>query len=303
MNKNFRIAVVAPEKGKFATFFEEISERKEAERVIKENQLKLRSLFDLMPIGISIMDEKRNVIDTNPALEKILKLDKEDLKEGKHLKRKYLRSDLTELPYEDIPSVTAANEGKLIQDAEVAVITEENSIIWTNVNAIPLPFPDWKILLTTSDITKRKVAEKDLKDSEERYRNLVELSPNCIMVHQKGQILYMNPAGLKLFGASSLEDVVSRSIYETLAPDEIDLVKARVKKVEEQGLPTLPNEFKCKTFDGKSFIGEARATPIIFNGKQSVQVILTDITERKKMEKRKKCFWQSLNKFKKNYPL
>ena len=133
-------------------------------------------------------------------------------------------------------------------------------------------------------IAELKRAEEKIRENEERYRSLVELSPDCILVHQGGRILYINPAGVSLLGVSSYEQIIGRSVYEIVPPDRLEIVKARVRKVEEQGVPTSPLEIEYLRFDGRTFIGEARATPIIYEGKRSSQLILRDVTERKRAE-------------------
>ena len=146
-------------------FIRDITERYTAEKEIIKNEQKLRTIFDSIPVGISILDNDRNVIEINPALERILDLSKRDIVSGKYVNRKYVRSDFTEISSEDFPSVRVSVEKKPIQDVEIGIIKEDMSTIWTNVSSIPLPFPDWKVLVTTSDITQRVSVEKDLNET------------------------------------------------------------------------------------------------------------------------------------------
>ncbi|MGZ7135505.1 MAG: PAS domain S-box protein, partial [Methanobacterium sp.] len=148
------------------SFVYDITERKKAEEAILESEEKLRTLFETMPVSISVLDRDRNVIYENSALEEILGLTKEELAMGKYAKRKYIKSDMTEMSSDEIPSTKALNEQKPIKDVEIGIIKEDNRIIWTNVNAIPLSFSDWRVLIVTSDITGRKKAEIALRESE-----------------------------------------------------------------------------------------------------------------------------------------
>ncbi|MHC1757853.1 MAG: PAS domain S-box protein [Methanosarcina sp.] len=187
MNKHFEIDVFSPEKGKVAAISRDISEKKEAEIKLKEtldnlenlvrertaelekayNSLKesegrLKALFKLLPVGVSITDKERNILDVNLALESILGLSRSDLLKGKQATRKYLRSDGTEMSFEEFPSVRALKEEGSIQSSEMRIIKEDGSIIWTDVSAIALPFSDGQVVITTRDITERKQAEEAL---------------------------------------------------------------------------------------------------------------------------------------------
>jgi PAS domain S-box-containing protein len=160
LDKYYNISTFSPKNKQFIAFFTDITESKKADEALKESEEKLRTLVESLPVGISILDKDRNVIYDNPALERILDLTKEGLLKGKYAGREYVKSDMTEISLDELPSVKAFNEQKTAEDVEVGVIKEDNSIIWTNVSAIPLSFPDWRVLIVTSNITERKKAEE-----------------------------------------------------------------------------------------------------------------------------------------------
>ena len=152
----------------------DITERKKAEDELIDGRNKLKALFELLPVGVSILDQNGKVIDVNPALERILDLTAEELREGKFRKRKYLRPDGSECPPEEFPSSRAVAEEGAAQNAEVGVIKEDGTKIWTDVRAISLPFPDWRVVLIVSDITGRKQAEEKLTQYSERLEEIIE---------------------------------------------------------------------------------------------------------------------------------
>jgi PAS domain S-box-containing protein len=181
-NMYFEIYTFSPEKGKFAVIFKDISEHKRAEEALIESEGRLRALLNILPIGVSITDKKRNIVDSNLALENVLGLSKSDLLTGTQEPRKYLRSDGTEMTYEEFPSVRALKEKGSIQSSEMGVIKEDGSTIWTDVSAIALPFDEGQVVITTSDITERKRAEKALYESEEKYRTLFETMQEAFFI-------------------------------------------------------------------------------------------------------------------------
>lgn len=134
------------------------------------------------------------------------------------------------------------------------------------------------------DITEQKQMEEALIESEKRYRQLVELSPDAVIVHTKGKIVFVNEASLRLFGTFKRTDIIDKSITYFLHPDSIDIVRARKKHNLKNGANMLLQEQKFLKLDGTTVSVEVSASPIIFQNESSVQIIIRDITERKHVE-------------------
>ena len=108
------------------------------------------------------------------------------------------------------------------------------------------------------DITERKQIEQALRASEESYRNLVEWSPEPLVVHDGSTFIYANPAAIKLFGARSAQDLVGKAIFDRVHPDFRDISRARVKTSVEQG-GTLPmQEMRFLRLDGAAIDVEGK---------------------------------------------
>jgi PAS domain S-box-containing protein len=132
----------------------------------------------------------------------------------------------------------------------------------------------------TRDITRRQKAEDAVRTSEEKYRLLVENSPNGIAVYQESKFVYVNKAGLAMFGATHTEDLLGKPILSIVHPDSMSAVVERITQVAH-GAEVPPLEEKLIRFDGSPFDAEVTALATTFNGKPAGQVIVSDITDRK----------------------
>lgn len=134
------------------------------------------------------------------------------------------------------------------------------------------------------DITDRKIFERKLTESEERYRSLVESSPDAILVHQDGKLVYVNPASVKLMGARDMNELIGKEVLDFIHPDFHRSADERSRRVEEEGLAMPSRESRIKRLDGSLVDVEAVGASVTFGGRPAMQIIAQDITERKKFE-------------------
>lgn len=131
---------------------------------------------------------------------------------------------------------------------------------------------------------QRRQAEEALLSSEERYRSLVELSPDALFVQIDGRVVFINSAGVKLFGAANPEQIIGRSLQDLIPPTRWQIVQKRLVEMLERGKATSFVEEQMLRLDGKTVDVELAAAPLVFAGKTAAQVIAHDITERKHSE-------------------
>ena len=133
------------------------------------------------------------------------------------------------------------------------------------------------------DVTEQKEREEKLRDSEERYRSLVEVAPDAIFVHQDGKVIFMNPAGLRMLRLPGAEAILGRPALELAHPDGQEMIQQRIQKLTSGG--TVPTrEQTLRRFDGTYFDAEIGATGFIYQGRPAVQVVARDITARRQAE-------------------
>ncbi|MEN3370015.1 MAG: hypothetical protein V7609_2158 [Verrucomicrobiota bacterium] len=150
----------------------DISERKQAEGRLRRSEEKFKALFDLAPVGISVLDWERNIIDANPALEQITRLSREELSRGVYLRRTILNGDGTPQPPHEFASALAISQNRPISNLETGIVMENGETVWVQVSVAPLALPDASAVCIAQDITERKRAAEELKEANRQLRIL-----------------------------------------------------------------------------------------------------------------------------------
>ena len=120
-----------------------------------------------------------------------------------------------------------------------------------------------------------------LRDSEARYRTLVEWSPDPVLVHRMGTIVYANPAAIRTFGARDAGELLGTSTEALIHPDCRAQQASRMQAIV-QGVSIAPmTESRFLRLDGSAFDVEVQGTSILYQNQAAIHVVLRDITERK----------------------
>ena len=149
----------------------------------------------------------------------------------------------------------------------------------------PTVFEDGRkgVSVILEDITEQRRADDALRESEDRYRKLVEISPDAVFLHREGRILYANPAAFRLLGASHSDEIIGKNILDFVPPAFQDPVRNNIQKdLEGQTSPRI--ELPMFRIDGTTIMVEGRGIATVSDGKPAVQVAIRDITEQKQAE-------------------
>jgi len=166
-------------------------------------------------------------------------------------------------------------------------IHKDGHTIWTEVTSTLVVDADGKpsyFVTHINDITERKLAEDNLRESEEKYRCLVEVSPLAMWINKNGVINYMNPAALRVLGATDLAQVVGKPVFNFIHPDYHAMVRERITRMVDKGEVVPLLEEKYIRLDGSVVDVEVTATPFEAVDGRAMQVFFQDITERKRAD-------------------
>ncbi|MCP4724465.1 MAG: PAS domain S-box protein [bacterium] len=258
--------------------------KKKAERELKQSEKKYRLLIEnllsgyaLHEIVVNDQDEPVDYIflEVNKAFEIITGKEREMI----------IGRKVTEV----FPGIEKSEFDWIAKYGEVALKGEEIKIeqYWEQLDkwfAITVQCPEiGKFVTILEDITARIIAENAVKESEEKYRNLVENSVDSIIITQDTLMIFANTTATKLIGYS-LEYLIGKPLSEFLAPEEIPKFKAEFE------LPRAGKDIsgKHETIlihkDGTRKYIEANVTMVTFKGRPATFSSIRDVTDRKKME-------------------
>jgi len=130
---------------------------------------------------------------------------------------------------------------------------------------------------------EHKRAQQTLAESEERYRGMVDLSPEAIAVLSEGEIVFVNNAAAKLIGLNSPADMIGKPLLDYMHPDSRKIANEQAWQALERGSTAPFIEMQCLRNDGTARDVEAAVVPLTLSGKAAVQVVVRDITERKQL--------------------
>ena len=167
------------------------------------------------------------------------------------------------------------------------VVTREGIVKWAEINAALFAWQSKPATLNfLTDITERKQAELAMKESEEKYRTILNASPDGIFLTDlKGIITEVSEIGLELFGAETKEDLVGEDIFRFVPSDEKNTLKEIIEKTMNEGLAQNIG-IKIKRKNQSVFDGETSATLIQGTDGTSIafMIIIRDISQRKRLE-------------------
>ncbi|MFO0805105.1 MAG: PAS domain S-box protein [Gemmataceae bacterium] len=259
----------------------EVSEQKRAEEVIRESEARFRNVFERAATGIGITDTDGRFLQCNPAYCSVLGRTEDELKSA----------DLASLIHPDDRVENMSLLRKLASD-EIPGYELENRFLhksgkprWVHKAVSALRDQDGRVthlIALVTDVTERRLADQELRESEERYRRLVDFLPSAVLINTGGRISFCNPACVRLFGATEAEQIVGKSPIDLFPQDYHEVISRRIADIGTSGRTAPGIELRALRLDGRMVPVYSVATPILKSGVPAILVALTDLTERER---------------------
>jgi PAS domain S-box-containing protein len=187
--------------------------------------------------------------------------------------------------------------GERVERLETVRVTKGGEHIHVSLTLSPILAADGSIAGISSisrDITEKVAMERSLRESEQRYRTLVEMAPDSVVVHQDGRFVYANCAALGMYGARSLEQLQQTTLVDLVHPEERAAVRERIRQLlDGEEIPL--REYRLLRLTGEEISIEASSTLIDYKGRPSIQIIARDVTRRKKLDQEREKMLQELD--------
>jgi PAS domain S-box-containing protein len=274
------IDVIAGTKRSVASLLD-ITERKRAEEELQKTNQTLQAIIDASPLAIFTLDHDLRVTNWSPTAERIFGW----------TSREAIGQYNPIVPAEKWDEfkvlVSKVLSGIAYSGSEVWRQTKDGRSIFVNVSTAPLRDAHGNVvgaMGVIQDITSRKRAEEALQETEERFKLLVENATYGIFVQTQFRFAYLNPEAVRLFGAESADQLLGQPVLDRFDPRFHDIVRERIRLLNEEKIAVPPVEQTYCRMDGSSFIVEVSAVPTRWRDHDGAFVSFQDITERRRKE-------------------
>ncbi|USG59516.1 ATP-binding protein [Sneathiella marina] len=247
------------------------------------------TLFDIvmenLPIGICVFDENLNLLRWNENYLDIMEIEKSQVTGPIHFR------DLLAINYDKYRSAGSSKDKFIdlcLKDAQSGT-TRKIDRTFKNGKIVEITFnpsPQGGFISTSTDVTSSRLSEKAMRENEDRYRRMVELSPDSIVAHQDGIILYVNNTAVKMFKAESQHDLIGTHIRPFFPFSDMERLSAYFGSAEKMtsGETLTAEKTKVIVKNGDQTDVEVEASVLMYGERQALQLIIRDISSQVQIE-------------------
>ncbi len=284
--------------------FADVTARKRAEEALRESERRLALVVENAREGITLLDVRSGrFVLVSPSLatmtgftqEELLAMSLEEVRDRCH------PDDRARLAQQEATVATQDPLGPVeyrwkVKSGEYRWFASNRKLV-CDASGRPVA-----TVGVTRDITSRRRAEQTLARSEKRYRQLVEMLPDGVVVVRRGAVEEANPAAVRLLGARSADQVLGLTRYDVLSPEDVRASAEQQARARE-GRSTHPTFLHLRGRDGILREVEAVGHPLEDPGGNAFVVVLRDLADRRRLEREREAALRLLNQHLGNTPL
>jgi len=266
-----------------AVIARDVTARKKQEDLLRSSEERLKILFEFAPDAYYLSDTKGRFLDGNRVAEALTGYKREEL-----IGKNFLRLEL--LPRRQVPKVTrllARNLlGKPTGPHEFVLRRKDGSEVTVEIRTYPVRIDGkLQILGIARDVTERKKWEEALRESEQKYRVIVEQGHDAVFIYRGDRFLFVNSKAAEITGYSR-EELLERNIWTLLHPEDRERVKEIGRKRAEGKEAPARYTARFLTRTGEVRYGEFAVSRISFDGGYAALGAVRDITESLEAERK-----------------
>ncbi|MCS6291671.1 MAG: PAS domain S-box protein, partial [Nitrospira sp.] len=265
----------------------DVTERKQAEVTLRESEARTRSILETALDAVVSINDSGLIIGWNPQAEILFGYSAHDVL-GRPLDETIIPARYRQAHTHGMNRIVRGGEGSTTKRRFEFFALHRSGQEFPVEFAIAASQVDGQPMFTAfiRDITERKQAEEALRESEERYRTLVELSPSGVFVFSEGRTVYVNSMAVTILGATGPNDILEHSPFKFIHPDYHEDVTNNLRRVLAGEATVHRTERIYLKIDGTPIHVQVEAVRMTWNGKPAIQGFFSDITNRKQAEHR-----------------
>lgn len=251
-----------------------------ANAALAHSEEKYRNIFNFNLDGILVTSKSGEILEASEVICKLFKRKKEDLIGTSIfdvMPENYRKQRIEEIK-------TLENRGKVTFFSKY--ITSENKELFLEYSTKLVQYEGNECYLSfIRDITERIKNDEALRESEQRYKKLIDNIPSAIILHRDGEILFVNNTVKVLLGGSTKLTFSGRQITDFIFPEHKASLEEQFRYVRELDEVSGKIEAKLKSTGRNTIFAEVISIPLVVSRMKAILTVFNDVTERKKIEK------------------
>ncbi len=263
---------------------EDVSKFKKAELDLKSTENLYQTLINTISDTIVISEISGEIKFVSPSVLKLTSSDKmEDIigtnllewvqPEHHYKAKENIHKILNNLPYNN-------EEYKMRRGDGSSFFAEIRSTVISDDDGKPS-----KLISIIQDITERKATESVLRQTQDLYRTIIELSPAGILIINNDEIIFLNKTTADIFDTNNQWDLIGKSLNKYISKDHKAAFNKLIKTVNSKEQSEHAGEFQLRSLENVMKDVKVMASPIFYDGRDCVFLFLNDVTKKVMMEK------------------